>query len=146
METLLDCKGKNFECKIDGTICQGKIQVEGNEVYLCQDKRDGVNCSDKLGYNYSWIVGDGSKFILKSNDVTEFKFIDDIVILTEESAISLLKSLGYVVFKNTEQVEPKSVVDIPFKCLYLSDSCPFVDTMTATLNKNCNECENNPNK
>lgn len=146
MENLLNCKGKNFECKIDGTLCQGKIQVEGNGVYLCQNKRDGVSCSDKLGYNFSWLVGDGSEHILINNDITEFKFIDDIVILTEESAISLLKSLGYIVLKEDEQVELRAVVDIPFKCPYMSDSCPFVDTMTATLDKNCGECENNPNK
>ena len=50
----------------------------------------------------------------------------------------------YERFMNTEheQVELKSVVDIPFKCPYMSDSCPFVDTMTATRDKNCSECEN----
>jgi len=42
-----------------------------------------------------------------------------------------------------EQVELKSLVSIPFKCPNMEDSCPFVDTMTATLDMNCSECEHN---
>lgn len=34
---------------------------------------------------------------------------------------------------------------IYFKCPYQEFSCPFVDTMTAALDKNCFECEHYAN-
>ena len=34
---------------------------------------------------------------------------------------------------------------IHFKCPYQEFSCPFVDTMTATLDKQCSECEHYDN-
>ena len=52
-------KGLNFNAVIYGELCEGKIQVEDGAVYLCQNKRIGSDCSDKLGYNYSWCMKKG---------------------------------------------------------------------------------------
>ena len=42
-------------CIIDGIkIEDAKLQFEDDDWYICQNKINGVNCSDKLGYNYSW--------------------------------------------------------------------------------------------
>ena len=53
---LTKCRGLNFKANIDGTPCEGKIQVEGDEVFLCQNSKDGFNCVDKLGFRYSWCI------------------------------------------------------------------------------------------
>lgn len=74
---LLDCRGLEFEANIDGTICKGKVQVEKNKVYLCQDVKDGSPCEDRLGYKYSWVTYE--KSIPDSFDewyVSNFKLIE----------------------------------------------------------------------
>lgn len=76
MENLLNCKGKKFRCKIDGTFVEGRIQVEENRVYLCQNIKNGGICEDKLGYEYSWYVRTGDEDGLLSNYVTNFRLID----------------------------------------------------------------------
>lgn len=82
-DNLLDYHGRAFSARIDGTYCEGKISVEGEEVYLCQDVNDGDNADDKLGYEYSYRVEDGSEDNLRYFDVTEFKLISE---LTEASS------------------------------------------------------------
>lgn len=73
MKNLLHCNGRFFSAKIYDDKVTGRIRVEDERVYLCQDKRDGACCKDKLGYKYSWIVGDGSEEKLSSNNVSCFK-------------------------------------------------------------------------
>lgn len=79
LKNLLDCHGRPFRCKIDGTQCEGRITVEDEKVYLCQNKCDGFDCEDKQGFLYSWKITAFQKDILdnKSNvDVTEFVLLD----------------------------------------------------------------------
>lgn len=73
---LTKCKGFNFKSNIDGTPSEGKIQVENGKVYLCQDKKDGEDCQDKLGFMYSWI-GKGSPEDMKEFciNVTDFEIV-----------------------------------------------------------------------
>lgn len=54
MENLLKCDGRRFRAKIEGVECEGKIQVDGNFIYLCQDQKFGYKCNQKYGYKYSW--------------------------------------------------------------------------------------------
>lgn len=75
MENLLNKKGWEFECKISGTPVKGKIQVEDGTAYLCQNERDGEEAGDKLSYNYSWGVKDGSEPKLRDNGVSDFRLI-----------------------------------------------------------------------
>lgn len=104
MSNLLDFKGKKFSCRICGTKTSGTIQVEDGYVYLCQNDELGRACSDKLGYRCSWYVRDGGARALKYYGVDSFKIIKDepnnkVAQLNEQSAIGLLKELGYIIFK-----------------------------------------------
>ena len=76
MENLLNCKGRRFKCKIDGDCVKGKIQVEENRVFLCQNIKNGGVCTNKLGYEYSWYVETGSEYHLLSYGISNFKLID----------------------------------------------------------------------
>ena len=75
MDNLLNSNGRRFRCKIEGTPVEGKIRVENDCVYLCQDKKSGTDCTDKLGYKYSWIVHTGSERDLTLNHVTDFQLL-----------------------------------------------------------------------
>lgn len=64
MENLLQCKGKKFKANIHNIPVEGRIQVEKGSIYLCQDVSNGSSCEDKLGFKYSWHIGDGSEVAL----------------------------------------------------------------------------------
>ena len=72
---LLECHGSMFSAKYFGVKIIGKITVENEKVYLCQDEVDGSDCEDKQGYKYSWWIG---SFPEKwdDEDFTDFKLID----------------------------------------------------------------------
>lgn len=73
MKKLLECDGKRFACKINGTEVIGRITVEEGKVYLCQNEREGNDCENKRGYRYSWNVDDGHPDRLSFNKVTDFR-------------------------------------------------------------------------
>lgn len=70
MENLLQCKGKKFKASIHDIPVEGRIQVEEGSIYLCQDVMNGYSCEDKLGFKYSWYIGDGSEMTLIKNGVS----------------------------------------------------------------------------
>ena len=50
-------KGDIVSCKIEEKfIPEGRIQVEKGAYYICQNHKRGSSCSDKMGYDHSWIV------------------------------------------------------------------------------------------
>jgi hypothetical protein len=51
--------GSKFTATIDGYTVSGRIQKENEYIYLCQDRKEGAYCIDKLGYRYSWYIGGG---------------------------------------------------------------------------------------
>jgi hypothetical protein len=61
--------GTEFTAKIERTEVTGKIQFEDGRYFLCQNKKNGTDCKNKLGYRYSWIVGPGTSSDLKFHDV-----------------------------------------------------------------------------
>lgn len=65
--------GTEFTAKIERTVVTGKIQKEDGRYFLCQNKKDGTDCKNKLGYKYSWIVGNGNISDLKFHNVTDLK-------------------------------------------------------------------------
>ena len=72
MNLTPDMKGKKIRCSIgENVIEDAKIQCEEGIFYICQNTRSGNNCSDKLGYIYSWGCGDGSVATLKISNVTD---------------------------------------------------------------------------
>lgn len=72
MKNLKECAGRSFTAKINGTHTSGKIQVEDDTVYLCQNSENGDDCDDKLGYSYSWNVQSGDNYHLNNADVDDF--------------------------------------------------------------------------
>jgi hypothetical protein len=64
--------GTKFKAKIEGMWCEGRIQKEHGDIYLCQNEKDGSTADNKLGYHHSWTVNDGSIDKLKSNSVEIF--------------------------------------------------------------------------
>lgn len=69
MENLLNCDGRLFRAKIRCVECEGKIRVEDGEVYLCQDKQNGISCRYQFGYKYSWKLTVNGKVNLEHYDV-----------------------------------------------------------------------------
>jgi hypothetical protein len=64
--------GTKFKAKIEGIWCEGRIQKEGSDIYLCQNEKNGSDADNKLGYHHSWTINDGSIDKLKSNSVEIF--------------------------------------------------------------------------
>lgn len=73
MNNLLNCNGRRFSANIAGTETSGKIRVEDGSVYLCQNDKHGAPCADKLDFEFSWTVGEGTPEKLVENSVTDFK-------------------------------------------------------------------------
>jgi hypothetical protein len=61
--------GKKFTAEIQGVSVKGRVQFESGRFYLCQNEKNGSNCIDKLGYKFSWTIGDGSIRVTKLRDV-----------------------------------------------------------------------------
>jgi len=78
-EELLKLHGKKVSCEIDDTkIKNGKICVEGDCVFICQNLEDGLVCKDKLGYKYSWLVSrNEGKYEKDSRYCKNIKLIDE---------------------------------------------------------------------
>lgn len=67
-------KGMRVTCEIRGDVIEdAKIQEESGKFYICQNVRDGSDCKDKLGYEYSWRIDRGSDNDIKRNYVTNLK-------------------------------------------------------------------------
>src|SRR6266403_2350518 len=81
-ESLQD--GMEFSAHIDGTPCEGKLCMYDNHVFLCQDKKDGIDCrrDRRHGYQFSWIIKDPYKKTttldqaLKIHGVNGFKILN----------------------------------------------------------------------
>lgn len=76
MVSLLGCDGQRFAAEIKDVLCEGIISVEGNQAFLCQNVRDGLRCSDRKGFKYSWCYQfENGTF---SESVKEFKLLDEV--------------------------------------------------------------------
>lgn len=67
--------GDSFTAIISNKATEGKIQIQGGVVYLCQNTIIGAGCTDKLGYDYSWCTTDVKDFNirnLRGADVIDF--------------------------------------------------------------------------
>lgn len=81
-EKLLQCHGRKFTGIILDIKCSGHIYVTDEQiVYFCTDhyRLDGLNCSNKLGYDYSWMFDNDviSIFVDDNNmlDIIESKYV-----------------------------------------------------------------------
>lgn len=132
MENLLQCDGRRFRCKINETPAEGRIRVENNNVYLCQNEMDGAEADNKFGYKYSWAIGSGSKEALAYSNISFFVLIPstpdeiesykdwqvgDKVCCKEGIVISPFSLHGEIIFRSGELVVPK-----------FNDRAPYVFT------------------
>jgi hypothetical protein len=69
--------GQGFKAIIDGVRCEGKVQVEYDDIYLCQNEKDGNSCVHKLGYQYSWVITDLYTHELKMLGTTDLVLFND---------------------------------------------------------------------
>ena len=53
--------GTKFTAYIENYYVEGRIQKEDDQIFLCQDDKNGQEPDDKLGYSLSWTIGDGSE-------------------------------------------------------------------------------------
>lgn len=65
--------GSKFSAIISGIPSKGEIQYEGGKYYLCQNERNGSSCKNKLGYKFSWVVGEGKASDLQRNAVRKLR-------------------------------------------------------------------------
>jgi len=79
--------GTEFTAKIERTEVTGKIQFEYGSYFLCQNKKNGTDCKNKLGYRYSWIVSDGTSSELKSHDITNLQIEAPVVSKVEAPTV-----------------------------------------------------------
>jgi len=77
MESLkLEDVGKKCTCSIIGkTITDAKIQLCIRRFFICQNIIDGVGPIDKMGYKYSWHVGNGGLHALFASGIRDLKII-----------------------------------------------------------------------
>lgn len=64
--------GSKFTGTLSGTSVSGRVQKEDGCIYLCHDVREcsGGRANDRLGYEYSYNIGDGTHEELQNEDVT----------------------------------------------------------------------------
>jgi len=67
--------GTWFSAKIEDTQCTGVIQIEGKDAFLCQNKKDGSRCQNRIGFEYSWTVGVGNGSALSYHEISDFKLL-----------------------------------------------------------------------
>ena len=106
LKDLWDCHGRYFRCKIDDKECEGRICVEDDEIYLCQDIADGGESEEKFGYDYSWNITHSSENILKDtpndDDVTEFVLLDNVSVEAPLATLSDLKVENVIKYRHFE--------------------------------------------
>lgn len=75
MENLLNCHGRRFSARIYGVWCEGKITVQGGNVYLCQNEIDGTcDCRDLQGFHFAWFYS-----LAVYSSVTDFQLLPEII-------------------------------------------------------------------
>ena len=68
--------GMRVSCRIHGEVIDdAKLQTENGKFFICQNRRDGERCEDKLGYKYSWGFYNGSTSELAVMNITNLKVI-----------------------------------------------------------------------
>ncbi len=63
----------SFSANIENKFVRGHIFVEKNEIFLCQNIRDGKESTHNLGYKFSYTIGEGTEDDLRRNRVTSLK-------------------------------------------------------------------------
>ncbi len=80
--------GQRFTGKINEKQTFGRVTIENNKIYLCQDVEDGADCQDKQGYTYSYTLSDRENTI---ND-EDMEMVEDLKIEKPNVAGDFLKT------------------------------------------------------
>ena len=106
LKDLQECHGRYFRCKIEDKECEGRICIEDDEIYLCQDIIDGIESEEKFGYDYSWQITLSAENILKdlpnNDDVSEFILLDNDSIGAPLATLSDLKVGNVIKYRHFE--------------------------------------------
>ena len=106
LKDLRECHGRYFRCKIEDKECEGRICIEDDEIYLCQDIVDGFDSEEKFGYDYSWGITLSAENILKDapniDDITEFVLLDNDSIGAPLATLSDLKVGNVIKYRHFE--------------------------------------------
>lgn len=62
--------GQWFKALIKGVSCVGRISINKNgDIFLCQNKQNGMQANNKLGFKYSWCINSGTDESLSLNEI-----------------------------------------------------------------------------
>jgi len=69
--------GMNVTCTIDEThIPKAKIQLQDGMFFICQNKKNGSMCIDRMGFSYSWAIGtEKTRDILFPDEVKNLRVV-----------------------------------------------------------------------
>ncbi len=65
--------GQSFKCNLEGKPCNGKISIENDNVYLCQNVSNGSPCKDKHGFEFSYIILHKKKWVKDGESMFSMK-------------------------------------------------------------------------
>ena len=68
--------GKYFVAEIRGTLVQGRISIEKNGCFLCQNDFAGTSANNKFGFKYSWIINPKHENPFAANNVFNLHVYD----------------------------------------------------------------------
>ena len=117
--------GTKVTCEIEGKeITDAKISKDADgSFFICQDKKRGTGAENKLGYKYSWEIGNvesaddlndsavtNLKIIGKTKDISDIStyMIGDILVDEYSSRCKVLGVCGLVVIISTSDFERAS--------------------------------------
>lgn len=66
---LFDCHGREYTAKIKNMDVKGHITVDGPNIFLCQEFKDGDTCRERHGHKYSWNIAKGTPTDLARTEV-----------------------------------------------------------------------------
>ena len=74
-------KGMKVSCRIGMVVVkEAVVQEEDGEFYLCQNEKRGASCENKLGYMYSWGVGNGGEKSQRIDGVFDVKLLSPLTL------------------------------------------------------------------
>ena len=77
LQNLLPFDGIVFTASRHGRHFTGKISVDDNDVYFCQDEWNGLGCPDKHGFKYSWNADEGTSSDLNTQSIIDVELFPE---------------------------------------------------------------------